>query len=109
MEMSMNSNISVVVIYGLIIIFAVLSIVFLKGKGKTLFVGHNTTKEPRFSTTKLSKVVGMCFSIITVILFITALIWNVCPEWYQYFFWVIIGGNIVTITIVCHLNIIFRN
>lgn len=105
----MNSNISVVVIYGLFIVFAILSIVFLMGKGKTLFVGHNTAKEPRFSTTKLSKAVGVCFSIITVLLLITALIWNGCPEWYQYFFWVIIGGNIVAITIVCHLNIIFRN
>ena len=105
----MNSNISVVVIYGLIIVFAVLSTVFLKGKGKTLFVGHDTTKAPRFSTAKLSKAVGMCFSFITVFLFITALIWNACPEWYQYFFWVITVGNIVVIAIVCHINIIFRN
>ena len=105
----MNSNISVVVIYGLIIVFAILSTVFLKGKGKTLFVGHNTMKAPRFSTTKLSKTVGMCFSILTVLLFITALIWNACPEWYQYFFWVITVGNIVVIAIVCHINIIFRN
>lgn len=52
----MNSNSSVVVIYGLIIIFAILSIVFLTGKGKTLFVGHNTTKAPpvQYDETKQS-------------------------------------------------------
>lgn len=105
----MNSNVPVVVIYSLTILFAILSIVFLKGKGKNFFVGHNTTKTPKFSTTKLSKGVGICFSIITVFLFITALIWNVCPEWYRYFFRVIIGGNIVAIVIVCNLNIIFKN
>lgn len=105
----MNSNISVVVIYGLTIVFAILAIVFLKEKGKSLFVGHNTTKAPRFSTTKLSKAVGICFSIITVFLFITALIWNVCPGWYPYLFWTIIGGNIIAIATICNLNIIFRN
>ena len=105
----MNGNVSVVVIYSLVILFAILSIVFLKGKGKNFFVGHNTTKAPKFSTTKLSKAVGMCFLVVTVFLFITALIWNACPEWYRYFFWVMIGGNIMAIGIVFNLNIIFKN
>ena len=105
----MSENIPVVVVYVLVLLFAVLSIVFLKGKAKNLFVGHNTAKAPKFSTTKLSKAVGICFSIITVFLFITALIWNVCPEWYKYLFWIIIGANSAVITIMSNLNIIFKN
>ncbi len=62
----MDSNISVVLVYILAVIFAALSGLFLKGKGKKLFVGHDTTIEPRFCTAKLSKVVGICFAIITV-------------------------------------------
>lgn len=104
----MGLGIPVGVIYGLAAIFAVLSILFLKGKGSSLFVGHNTVREPAFSEHKLCRALGVCLVIIAVFLLIAALIWDHFPEWFIYIFWVVIVGDVLAITIICNLNILFR-
>lgn len=104
----MNPYIPVQAIYVIAAIFAALSIVFLKGKAAALFVGHNTAREPVFSTQKLSKALGVCFAVITVLLLITALIWNNTPRWFFYVFWIVLGADILASAIICNLNIIVK-
>ena len=70
----MNPAVPVEMIYVLAIIFAVLSLVFLSGKGAPLFVGHNTIREPAFSEKELCKALGVCLCVLSVFLLITALI-----------------------------------
>lgn len=104
----MTHYIPVQVIYGLAVLFAALSIIFLKGKAAALFVGHNTAREPVFSTQKLCKALGVCFAVITVLLLITALIWSNVPEWFFYVFWIVLGADILVSAIICNLNIIVK-
>lgn len=102
----MNSYISAWVVYTLAAIFAVLSVVFLKGKAASLFVGHNTARKPVFSQRKLCKAFGACLAVAAVLLLITAVIWNNCPEWFVYVFGAVLGGDILAGVIICCLNII---
>lgn len=51
----MNAGIPVEMIYGLAVVFAVLALIFLSGKGASLFVGHNTLREPAFSEKSCAK------------------------------------------------------
>ena len=104
----MNPAVPVEMIFVLAIIFASLSLVFLNGKGASLFVGHNTILEPAFSPGKLCKALGVCLCIVTVFLLITALIWNSCPEWFIYIFRAVIGGSILACAVICNLNILVR-
>ncbi len=104
----MNQNIPVQVIYGLAVLFAALSIIFLKGKSSSLFVGHNTAREPVFSTQKLCKAFGVCFAVITISLLVTALIWNNVPEWFVYVFLIVLGADILASAVICNLNIIVK-
>lgn len=105
----MNSSIPVEIIYCLFVLFTVLSILFLKGKGSSLFVGHNTTKEPAFQPVKLCKALGVCLASIALLLLIAALLWNNWPKWFSWIFGIVTGGNVISITILCNLNIIFNN
>lgn len=81
----MNQSIPVEIIYGLCILFTVLSILFLRGKGSSLFVGHNTTKEPAFQPVKLCKALGVCFAGITLLCNLNIIFDNrrkePCNEW----------------------------
>ncbi|MGN0679490.1 MAG: DUF3784 domain-containing protein [Oscillospiraceae bacterium] len=104
----MVEGIPVQIVYVLAAIFTVLSFVFLKGKASSLFVGHNTFREPAFSQFSLCKAFGVCLSVITAILYIAALIWDICPEWFIYVFWFIIGGDVLIGTIICNLNILIK-
>ena len=105
----MDTNLPVEVIYVLDIIFAILAIVFLKGKGEAMMVRYNTLKEPVFNERKLCQALGVCFAILAVFLLIVALIWNHYPAWFDYVSRVVIGGDILAAIIICNLNIIFRN
>ena len=104
----MNPYIPVQAIYVLTAIFAALSIIFLKGKASALFVGHNTAREPVFSTKNLCKALGVCFAVITILLLVTALIWNNMPRWFFYVFWIVLGADILASEIICNLNIIVK-
>lgn len=102
----MNSYIPAWVVYTLAAIFAVLSVVFLKGKAASLFVGHNTARKPVFSQRKLCKAFGACLAVTAALLLITAVIWNNCPDWFVYVFGAVVGGDILAGVIICCLNII---
>ncbi|MBQ8189154.1 MAG: DUF3784 domain-containing protein [Lachnospiraceae bacterium] len=96
------------VTYVLAAIFALLSIMFFAGKGRSLFVGHNTAKEPAFDLIKLSKAIGICLIAMTACLVTMALLGATCPEWVCYGLWILMGGDMLAIFIICNLNIIFR-
>ncbi|MBP3488164.1 MAG: DUF3784 domain-containing protein [Roseburia sp.] len=104
----MEFEVPVIVIYVLFVIFAVLSAVFLKGKGSSLFAGHSTVREPAFAPVKLCKAMGICFAVLAIFLLITVFVWNQRPDWFRYVLWVVVGGNIIAATIIANLNILFR-
>lgn len=95
-------------IYGLTIIFLVLIVLFLTGKGSSLIVGHNTLQEPKFDTKKLSKAIGGGFAVLTVLLGVTSIFWNFLPGWYGYLFLAVIGIDIMVVILICHANLIIR-
>lgn len=104
----MSFEVPIELIYVLFVIFAVLSAVFLKGIGGSLFVGHNTAQEPAVSPVKLCRAMGICFAIIAIFLLITSFIWNHRPAWFVYASWVVIGGDIIAAAIIGNLNIVLR-
>lgn len=104
----MEFEVPVQLIYILFVIFAILSVVLLKGIGHSLFVGHDTVQGPTFQPVKLCKAMGICFAIIAIFLLISSFIWNNRPEWFIYVFWVVVGGNIAAAVIIANLNIIVR-
>lgn len=96
------------VTYVLAAIFALLSIMFFAGKGRSLFVGHNTAKEPAFDLIKLSKAIGICLIAMAACLLTMALLGTTCPEWVRYGLWILMGGDMLAILAICNLNLIFR-
>ncbi|MGN1120666.1 MAG: DUF3784 domain-containing protein [Oscillospiraceae bacterium] len=104
----MNPNVPVGVIYALFTLFAVLAAVFLKGKAVSLFVGHNTAREPVFSAQKLCRAFGVCLWAVAAVLLISALLRNNCPEWFRYVFYAVIGGAVLVGTVICFLNVIVK-
>lgn len=96
------------VIYGLTIVFLIITVFFLMGKGSSFIVGHNTLQETRFAPRKLGKAIGGCFSVLTVLSGVTSVLWNFLPVWYGYLFFTVIGIDMLAVIMICHANIIFR-
>lgn len=99
---------SVEVIYGLTIVFLIVTVFFLMGKGSSLIVGHNTLQETRFDPKKLGKAIGGCFFVLTGFLGVTSILWNYLPVWYGYLSFMVIGMDMLAVIMICHANIIFR-
>lgn len=104
----MKLNGPVEIIYGLTLVFLILSIVFLMGKGSSLIVGHSTVQKEKFSTKKVCRAIGICCSVMTTLLGVTSVLWNYLPDWYGYLFLAIITIDILAVVIICNINIIFR-
>lgn len=70
------------VLYVVIILFAVLSILFLSGKGAGFIAGYNTASEKekkKYDEKKLCRVTGGGMAVVTVMLVITAGFEDVLP------------------------------
>jgi len=103
------SDIPVQFVYGLTLLFIILTIIFLKGKGSSLVVGHDTIQPPKIDEKKICKAMGICFLILTILLGFTSLFWNYLSQWYSYLFFIIAIPDMLAIVLICNLNIIFKN
>lgn len=91
------------------IIFAILTIFFLMGKGSSLIaINTITSKEEKQKYHKLSQIIGIFLGIIDVLLIIISLISNNLPKWFGYIFMTIIIISIIAITFLSCIDILFR-
>lgn len=104
----MKFSVPVEVIYALTVFFMALSVFFLLGRGGSLIVGHDTIQKEKYPVKKLCRAIGVCFAILTVLLGITSLFWNVLPGWYIYLFDTVAAAVMAAVFVLCHMNIIFR-
>lgn len=74
--------------WGISILFAVITLVLLSGKGSFLIAGYNTASKAdksHYNEKKLCRVVGSGFAVITVFLIIQAICGENTPEWFRDF------------------------
>jgi hypothetical protein len=70
------------IIWGIFILFSIISIVLLSGHGANLIAGYNTATEEekaRYDTKRLCRVVGAGFALITITILIAAIWVDVLP------------------------------
>lgn len=107
----MKFGVPVEVIYGLFIVLAVPTVVFLLGKGTGMLADFNAAHEKdnlRFEKKKLCRGIGVCFGVIELLLAVTAVFWGRLPEWYGILFCVVVGLAILVVSMLANLNVIFR-
>ena len=78
-----------VVIWGCAILFLILSLVLLSGRGGFLIAGYNTSdsiKKSQYDEKKLCRVTGVGMLFITVLLFAMAILEENMPDWFVGFF-----------------------
>ena len=83
----MKINGPIEVVYVVTALFTVMTILLLAGKGSWLIAGYNTASEAeraKYDAKKLSRVVGGCTGIVTILLLITSLAWRRLPQAYVY-------------------------
>lgn len=101
-------SVSVWVLYLLTIVFLILSLFFLTGKGSGLFVSRDAIKGGRFDSVKMSKALGICFMIMTLLLSAASLFREYLPEWYSCLFTAGAALALFSSLIICNANIIFK-
>ena len=78
-----------VVMWGVTILFLILSVVLLSGRGGFLISGYNTSspvKKAQYDEKKLCRVTGAGMLYITILLFIMNIWDNNLPDWFIGFF-----------------------
>lgn len=73
----------------IVILFAVISIVLLSGKGSFLIAGYNTSSpgdKAKYDEKKLCRATGIGMLFITVLSFIRVMAADFLPDWYGEFF-----------------------
>lgn len=86
------------VLYALIVLFAVLSVFLLLGKGSWLLAGYNTASEKEkqnYDEKKLCRVVGGGMAVITFLLLITAKFEDVLPAACAHVFGIIVLADCI--------------
>ena len=81
------------VMWIVLIIFIIMTIIFLSGHGANLVAGYNTASEEekqKYNAKKLSQVVGAGFAVITVMIFVMTLWETILPAWIAYVFLIIV-------------------
>lgn len=74
-------------------IFLILTIILLTGHGANLVAGYNTAdaeEKSKYDSKKLSRVVGVGFSVITVMIIVMILWEAILPAWIAYVFLIIV-------------------
>ncbi|MGN0507510.1 MAG: DUF3784 domain-containing protein [Lachnospiraceae bacterium] len=96
-------------VYLLAVIFGILTILFLMGKGSSLIPGNNTAltkKQDRFDKKKLCRGIGVCFGALEVFLIITAVFWDSLPGWYGILFLVVVAVGLLVTGFLVNANMI---
>lgn len=77
------------ILWGVVVMFAILTGVLLSGRGAFLIAGYNTSsaeEQAKYDEKKLCRVTGMGMLVITILLFIMALLGENMPKWFSTFF-----------------------
>ena len=83
-------------------IFLILTIILLTGHGANLVAGYNTAdaeEKSKYDSKKLSRVVGVGFLVITILILIATLLESILPSWIAYIFLAVIFIDCVTMMI----------
>ena len=104
-----NISVPIEIVYVTAILFAILTVIFWMGKGASLIAVPNIeAKEDKEKYKKLSKVIGVFFGVIDILLIIISFTGSNLPEWFTYGFIAVIGVGIFAITILSCVDIIFK-
>lgn len=104
-----NISVPIEIVYVMAILFAILTVIFWMGKGASLIAVPNiAAKEDKEKYKKLSKVIGVFFGVIDILLIIISFTGSNLPEWFTYGFIAVIGVGIFAITILSCVDIIFK-
>ena len=93
------------IIWILAVIFLVLSIVLLTGRGSWLIAGYNTAskeEKSKYDEKKLCRVMGAGMAVITVMLFIMGLGEDVLPAAFAYVFAAVTIIDCVVMIVLCN-------
>lgn len=99
---TMHGTTSVVPLFIIFALFAILSIVFLTGHGAGLIAGYNTSKPEQkalFNEKKLCRVMGIGMAVIAVAILIMAIGIDTLPSWFTYVFLGIVLVDVFTLII----------
>jgi uncharacterized membrane protein len=87
MTLKDTMNGSPVLLWIIVVIFAITSIVLLSGHGAGLIAGYYTSSEKekqKYNEKKLCRVTGLGMSVITVLMLVSALFASVLPAWFAH-------------------------
>jgi len=88
----------------IVILFAVMSILILSGKGNFLIAGYNTAskeEKEKYNIKRLNHIVGGGFSLITILLAVLISFEGELPEYLQ---WLFPGGYLMIIGLILILS-----
>ena len=92
-------------IWAIAILFLIITIVLLSGKGGFLIAGYNTAskaEKQKYDEKKLCRVMGGGMGIITVVLFVLACFGDQPPKWLLLVLFVVIAASVIGILILCN-------
>lgn len=92
-----------VIMWVVFVIFLILSVVLLSGRGGFLISGYNTAdleKKAKYNEKKLCRVTGTGILVITIMLFIMAVFGDTLPDWFAGFFIIATFIDVIIIMVV---------
>jgi len=101
---------SSVVLYIVAAMFAVISILLISGKGAWLIAGYNTMsaeERKKYNEKRMCRIMGIGFSVTTVLILIMAIFENVLPASFAYIFLAVIIVDVIVMLVLC--NTICKN
>lgn len=103
MKLADKMNGPIGVVWVVAALFAVLSVLLISGRGSSLIAGYNTAskeEKEKYDEKKLCKVVGYGMAVITILLLVIALFYQVLPLGFIYvFIGIVIADSIVIVTL----------
>lgn len=92
-------------IWVIIILFLVMTVVLLSGRGGFLIAGYNTASredKSRYDEKKLCRVTGGFMALATILITVQALLGDNPPDWYGRFMGIVIFGSVALLIILCN-------
>lgn len=90
------------ILWGIIIVFAIISIILMSGHGKGLIAGYNTAskkEKEKYDAKKLCRIFGFGMAVITVLLVIMGVFEEMLPAEFAYIAAVIILADVVLLIV----------
>lgn len=100
-------------IYVLTVVCAGLAVLFLTGKGSRFLTVYKAAEKDREAkerqNKRLSKVIGVCFALMDILLIVTAVSQNRLPEWFTVVFAAVTGICMFIIFFAVNADIIIKD